>query len=121
MSKTKRKDGEVWVKRTVNRQYRVIEPVKPDPTLFDTGSVVPVSNEPIVTNEVEVPALYEVKRGDVTIATIVYRKPYWRVVVAGVGGSVFGEAVSPVGLNKWGDVKEWAVGYFSKENLNGKD
>lgn len=59
------------------------------------------------------PAEYEVVKGAETLARLVRAQDGWRVVVP-TAASRFGEAVSPIGLERFRQVKEWALGYFAQ-------
>ena len=72
------------------------------------------------------PAEYAIYRDEHCLAMLILAKDGWRVCVP-TGNSRIGSAVSPVGFNKFSQVKNWALAYFGnsewlrKRNKSGAD
>jgi hypothetical protein len=80
----------IRIKRTRNREYR---------TENSGGGV---------TSRQFTPSEYAVVDGKQLVARIVFMGEGWRVCQA-TERSLFGRAVSPVGMNRFKEVREWAL------------
>lgn len=102
--------GGVRVVKSRAREYRVRVVSWTDP---ETGDRVGRELRECVR-----PAEYAVERDAARLALIVKTADGWRVCVA-TATSRLGSAISPVGLNKFAEVKRWALSHFAPAGAAG--
>lgn len=116
MSK-KRKSDEIYVQRLANRKYKFISGGYSSLSvgLFGACGINLTPAEPVKTSEILAAAEYAIYRHpDTTPIARIIKSDGWRVVVA-VEDNHFGRAISPIGMDSFTAVKEWAIGHFKEK------